>query len=107
LERISQFSREHGLSKERILFYHRVLDLRGERFYVLSRIRDAGSDYTGRTNHIAQHIVLTEEEVALAGAKHCTPADMILWITSQRVWREPWNDPPRILSPRETIAGVA
>ena len=105
LERISQFSREQGLSKERILFYHRAIDLRGERYHVLSRIKDAGSDYTGRTNHIAHHIVLTAVEAdQVFRSNRCTPADMILWITSNGLWRDHWNEPARLFDSQEEIA---
>jgi len=105
LERISQFSREQGLSKNRILFYHRVLDLRGERYHVLSRIKDAGSDYTGRTNHIAHHIVLTAAEAEQCyRTTRCSPADMILWVTSNGLWRDQWNESARLFDSTEEIA---
>lgn len=105
LERISQFSREQGLSKNRILFYHRVLDLRGERYHVLSRIKDAGADYTGRTNHIAHHIVLTAAEAEQCyRTKRCSPADMILWVTSNGLWRDQWNEAARLFDSSEEIA---
>jgi hypothetical protein len=105
LERISQFSREQGLSKNRILFYHRVLDLRGERYHVLSRIKDAGSDYTGRTNHIAHHIVLTAAEAEQCyRTTRCSPADMILWATSNGLWHDQWNEAARLFDSSEEIA---
>lgn len=105
LERVSQFSREQGLGKERILFCHRVIELRGERFHVLSRIRDAGADYTGRTNHIAHHIVLTSSEAASAWrTNHCTPVDMMLWISEQGIWRDHWGERSRLLGADEEIA---
>ncbi|NBZ97120.1 MAG: hypothetical protein EBR40_12000, partial [Proteobacteria bacterium] len=105
LERISQFSREQGLSRNRILFYHRVMDLRGERYHVLSRIKDAGSDYTGRTNHIAHHIVLTAAEGEQCyRTTRCSPADMILWVTSNGLWRDQWNESARLFDSTEEIA---
>jgi hypothetical protein len=104
LERISQFSREDGLEKDRVIFSHRVLDLRGERFHVLSRISDAGFDYTGRTNHIAHHIVLTADEATQANVRSCTPADMIFWFTANDRWINRWNEPARLLTPSEEIA---
>jgi hypothetical protein len=105
LERISQFSREQGLSKNRILFYHRVLDLRGERYHVLSRIKDAGSDYTGRTNHIAHHIVLTAAEAEQCyRTTRCSPADMILWATSNGLCHDQLNEAARLFDSSEEIA---
>jgi hypothetical protein len=104
LERISQFSREDGLKKDRVIFSHRVLDLRGERFHVLSRISDAGYDYTGRTNHIAHHIVITTAEAEQCyRTSGCTPTDMILWLSEKKKWHDRWNDPARLLTPEEGI----
>ena len=64
---VERFSYYQHLSlsggQERPIFACRVVDLRGSRFHVLSRIQDAGLDFTGRTNFIAHHLVFTPEEV--------------------------------------------
>ena len=60
IERASQFSRLPGLDAGRVIFCHRIIALAGTRFHVLSSIRDAGADYTGRTNHIAHHVIAGE-----------------------------------------------
>ena len=49
--------------QERSIFSCRIVDIRGTRFHVLSRIQDAGLDFTGRTNFIAHHLVFTPEEI--------------------------------------------
>lgn len=49
--------------QERRISACRVLDIRGTRYHVLSRIQDAGLDFTGRTNFLAQHLVFTPEEI--------------------------------------------
>ena len=49
--------------QERPIFACRIVDIRGTRFHVLSRIQDAGLDFTGRTNFIAHHLVFTPEEI--------------------------------------------
>jgi len=49
--------------KERPIYCCRVIDIRSSRFHVLSRIQDAGLDFTGRTNFLAHHLVFTPEEV--------------------------------------------
>jgi hypothetical protein len=104
LERISQFSREQGLSKDRILFYHHILDQRGESYHVISRIKDAGADYTGRTNHIAHHIVLSATEATQCfQITRCTPVDMILWATSNGLWRDQWAESARLFNASEEI----
>ena len=66
--RLEQFSYYDHLSlvggTERPVLACRVIDLRGTRYHVLSRIQDAGLDFTGRTNFIAHHLVVTPEEVS-------------------------------------------
>ena len=49
--------------QERPIFSCRIVDIRGTRFHVLSRIQDAGLDFTGRTNFIVHHLVFTPEEI--------------------------------------------
>jgi hypothetical protein len=49
--------------KDRPIFASRIVDIRGTRFHVLSRIQDSGLDFTGRTNFIAHHLVFTPEEL--------------------------------------------
>jgi hypothetical protein len=64
--RLEQLSYYQHLSlsggKERPILAYRFVDIRGARFHVLSRIQDAGLDFTGRTNFIAHHLVLTAED---------------------------------------------
>lgn len=49
--RLEQLSYYQHLSlsggKERPIFAYRIIDIRGSRFHVLSRIQDAGLDFTG------------------------------------------------------------
>jgi hypothetical protein len=49
--------------QERPIYCCRLLDIRGSRYHVLTRIQDAGLDFTGRTNFLAHHLVFTPEEV--------------------------------------------
>ena len=93
LERISQFSRETGLRKDRIIYSHRVINLRDEQYHVISRIKDSGSDYTGRTNHIAHHIVFKSSEV---DRTVCSPVDVIIWLNNNGIWRDRWDGASRI-----------
>lgn len=53
---------------------HWLLRLESREYHVLSRICDAGLDYTNRTNALAHHVVLETSELAAAG-----PA----WLLSQ------------------------
>jgi len=99
IERISQFSRVAGLNAHRTIYAHRVLNIRGEVFNVISRIRDAGSDYTGRTNHIAHHIVVPASE-----AKHdLSPVDLIIHLEHSGIWRNSWEEGPREFSPEDEV----
>jgi hypothetical protein len=49
--------------QERPIYCCRVLDIRGSRYHVLTRIQDAGLDFTGRTNFLAHHLVFAPEEI--------------------------------------------
>ncbi len=64
--RLEQLSYYQHLSliggKERPISAYRIVDIRGLRFHVLSRIQDAGLDFTGHTNFIAHHLVLSSED---------------------------------------------
>ena len=93
IERASQFSRLPGTDAGRVIFSHRIVAVAGGRFHVLSAIRDAGADYTGRTNHIAHHLIVDPREIAQLGPDGPSPADVLLamqWVTS-------WNETPRFL----------
>lgn len=76
---------------------HRIVDIAGELYHVLSRIRDAGFDYSGRTNHIGHHVVFTAEEVEAADL---SPAD---FLAGWRGWCASWNEPARYLGQDEMV----
>ena len=96
VERISQFSRQPGLDPARVIYAHRILSISGQRFHVLSCIRDAGADYTGRTNHLAHHLVAEPHEVA---SLRISSADVLM----QMSWATAWVEQPRWLEEQETI----
>jgi len=75
--------------QERPIYCCRVLDLRGSRYHVLTRIQDAGLDFTGRTNFLAHHLVFTPEEIR----QYASPP-MILrhWPD----WANSWNKDPEL-----------
>jgi hypothetical protein len=83
--------------QERPIFSCRIVDIRGTRFHVLSRIQDAGLDFTGRTNFIAHHLVFTPEEIR----QYPTPPVILRewpgWVKSwtkepQSLENESWTD---------------
>jgi hypothetical protein len=90
--------------QERQIYSCRVLDIRGSRYHVLSRIQDAGLDFTGRTNFLAHHLVFTPEEVRQL------PSPPII-LRSWSGWVKAWNKEPQMLENEDwsgltNIAGV-
>lgn len=72
-----------------VVYSHLELILAGRRCHVLSRIGDAGLDYTQRTNKLAHHVVLDPVEIPPAG-----PA----WLLAQpALMQANWTGEPRIL----------
>jgi len=73
-----------------VVFSHLTLAVAGRRCHVLSRICDAGLDYTQRTNKFAHHVVLDAAEVPSAG-----PA----WLLTQPGFMQnKWAGEPSILT---------
>lgn len=103
IERISQFNRVPGLNDDRIIYAHRHITVSGSRYSVLSRIRSAGADYTGRTNHIAHHLIFEAREIASLGRNVPTPIDVML----AAEWLDRWDEPPRYLGRDEEISLAA
>ncbi len=75
------------------VYCYRMLEIRGETFFVISQIRDAGLDYTNRSNYLAHHLVLDSREIENLPS----PAAILLhwdgWITD---WG---NKQPGLLQP--------
>ncbi len=100
IERASQFSRLPGTDSDRVIFCHRIINLSAAKFHLLSAIRDAGADYTGRTNHIAHHLVVEPREIAQLGTSCPSPAQILL----NMPWATSWNDTPRYLADSEEVS---
>lgn len=77
-EKSSQFSRQTGLDSARVIFAYRLARSSAGTFHLLTRIADAGTDYSGRTNHLAEHLILSDQEAAKLGAEGYTPAGVML-----------------------------
>lgn len=99
VERFSQFARLPGHDPKRVIHSHRLVTVGASTFHVLSCLRDAGSDYTGRTNHIAHHLIADEREVRALAAGGITPADVLLAMP----WRETWTEAARFLEPADEV----
>ena len=76
---------------ERPIHAFRVLDVRGTRYFVLSRIQDAGLDFTKRTNFLAHHLAFTSEEIASVAAP---PLLFLCWDG----WKMTWDGEPELLA---------
>jgi hypothetical protein len=74
---------------DRPIYCCRLLDIRGSRYHVLSRIRDAGLDFTGRTNFIAHHLIFAPEE-----ARRFASPPVILRAWSG--WADSWAKEPEL-----------
>ena len=100
LEKISYY--QHlSLSggQERPIYSCRIVDIRGTRYHVLSRIQDAGLDFTGRTNFLAHHLVFTPEEVRQFPSP---PVILRGWAG----WVKSWFKEPQLLE-NEDWSGLA
>lgn len=99
VERFSQFARLPGYDPRRVVHTYRILTVGSGSYHVFSCLQDAGSDYTGRTNHLAQHVIAEAREIRALTASGLTPADILLAIP----WRSTWTEVPRFLDPAEEI----
>lgn len=68
----------------------RVLDLRGSKYHVLSRIVDARLDFTNRTNHLAHHLVFAPGDLPDLPS----PATLLRHWDG---WKDQWSEEPRFL----------
>ena len=67
-------------------------------YFVLSIIKDVGFDHTGRTNYLAQHLVLTSADIQeLNGLDSKLNPATILLSKETALWREHWESNPGIL----------
>lgn len=104
LERMNTFSRGTEHDNKRIIYCYRTLQIGSAKYHVISQLRDAGSDYTGRTNHIGHHIVFSELDVQThAIPNNITPAGAILDIIQQKKWCDQWEGNPKKIAAHEEL----
>ncbi|MEQ9407900.1 MAG: hypothetical protein RIK87_09230 [Fuerstiella sp.] len=72
---------------------HLIVRIQRQVFHVLSRIGDAGIDYSGRTNKIAHHLALTSEEAERF------PAGPGPLLADDGFWFDRWDHEPEELPP--------
>lgn len=77
-------------SQNPVGYSHLVTSTGGRTFSILSRIAAYGTDYTGRTNKLAHHLMLGEGE-----RPSCGPA---FAMSNGRIFFSEWKDPPKFLA---------
>jgi len=94
LESLSQYPSDWQPSPT--IYTFRQLELAGARFPVLTRIVEAGHDYTHRSNFLAHHLILDPEE--MTGAP--SPAEIFLRWPG---WLNRWDGPARWLDETDLV----
>ena len=61
------FDQTRAVGADRVDWAHRILSAHGKSYTVLSRTAPCGSDWSGRPNRIAHHLVVEQHERAVAG----------------------------------------
>ncbi len=93
LERLSRYEHIPGKSSP-VILRHILVSVRSGNFHVLSRLSDAGADYSKRNNHIAHHLAFSDDEIVSLP----DPATILLYWKN---WRNSWGEPPRVLQERD------
>lgn len=102
IEKLSYYTPEAngGAVASTAICAHRILDLRGTHFHVLSRIVDAGLDFTKRRSFLAHHLIFEPGELAASAA----PAEIFLhW----RGWVESWTGDPQWLEDNRPVPAAS
>lgn len=95
LERLSRYEHISGKPNP-IILRHLQISIRSGNYHILSRLRDAGNDYSKRNNHIAHHLAFTQDEaISLPD-----PATILLF---WKGWKDAWLEPPRVLGDRDNF----
>lgn len=89
------FTPEHpNYTKNPPAFSHLLAPLGGRTFSILSRVGSCGLDYTGRSNKLAHHVMISPEERPDQG-----PAVLM---NSAGLFMDQWSGPPRYFPPNNT-----
>jgi hypothetical protein len=69
--------------------------------YIISRVADCGSDYSGRTNRIGHHWIVEETDVPLL------PGGPVAIASQRNLFRTTWNEASQTLSPSGKLQNPA
>lgn len=72
-----------GAGRNPVVWSHTIVRLGTETYHVLSRVADAGRDYSGRSNKLAHHLVLKQRE--------CPPGGPAALLMTPGVMRDHWD----------------
>lgn len=90
LESLSGYHHLHapGSNRNAVNFCCQAIRIQQSTYVVLSRVADAGTDFSGRSNKIAHHLALTLDEVR---AINCPPTTLL---ADQNFWYTKWSHKP-------------
>jgi hypothetical protein len=110
VQRLEQISSYHYLNaaeaatsnRNPTICAFRILDLRGTKYHVLTRIQPCGLDFTSRTNHLAHHLVFQAGELGQLPS----PASILRYWDG---WVVSWQEEPRLFGdlPSEAFGAAA
>jgi hypothetical protein len=86
VSRLEKLSYYHPTSDGEVILAYRILELRGSRYHVLTRIGDAGLDFTKRRKFLAHHLVFLPEELPVE-----SPARIF---SNWPDWKKRWEGDP-------------
>lgn len=87
---------EFGQQEEPIHVFRKT-EVNGEVWAILTRLQQAGTDYSGRANFIAHHLLIPAQDVGQLPS----PATLFRDWTG---WRKEWNEPPRYLDDQSSYS---
>ncbi len=93
LESLSGYQHQHkpGSNRNAVSFCCQAVRVQQETYVVLSRVADAGTDFSGRSNKIAHHLALSLNEVRSA---NCSPT---MLLADEKFWYTKWSREPEWL----------
>lgn len=93
LESLSGYRHLHspGSKRNAVNFCFQTVQIKEEPYFVLSRIADAGADFSGRSNKIAHHLALSLKEV------RSTRFPPTALLADSKFWYTKWSGEPQWL----------
>ena len=104
LEALSGYRHDftQGDPRNSVLLSHSVIESTAGKFSVLSRIVDAGSDHSGRSNKLAHHLALDGSEIRSATGS--SPAVTLMGLERSGTFATQWNSEPNEKNPGQSIS---